>query len=109
MAAATLTCPKCDGSGSIPGYAHVAQGVCFCCGGSGVVRSTPARMRSAEQRQRAALLETLPAATRAGLSRSFRCGAPTAELGALLDGFYAGVVDGDTLAAALEQHEATAA
>ena len=29
------TCPKCGGTGYLPGYAHVEGGVCFLCGGSG--------------------------------------------------------------------------
>ena len=28
-------CPKCSGTGYIPGYEHVEGGVCFLCGGSG--------------------------------------------------------------------------
>lgn len=28
-------CPKCGGTGYIPGYEHVEGGVCFMCGGSG--------------------------------------------------------------------------
>ena len=29
-------CSKCSGKGYIPGYAHVMNGVCFKCGGTGV-------------------------------------------------------------------------
>lgn len=32
-----MQCPKCGGSGVIRAYAHVAAGVCFHCGGRGVV------------------------------------------------------------------------
>ena len=31
------TCPKCDGNKSIEAFGHIAGGLCFCCGGSGVV------------------------------------------------------------------------
>ena len=29
-------CPKCGGTGNIPCFSHVEDGVCFLCGGSGV-------------------------------------------------------------------------
>lgn len=32
-----MQCPKCDGSGYIECYAHVARGVCFSCNGRGWV------------------------------------------------------------------------
>lgn len=32
---ALATCPKCGGSGRIPSYLHVAEGLCFRCNGSG--------------------------------------------------------------------------
>jgi len=28
-------CPKCNGRGVLPGYHHIARGVCFRCGGTG--------------------------------------------------------------------------
>jgi uncharacterized phage protein len=31
------TCPRCQGTGHIDHYLHVAHGVCFKCGGSGKV------------------------------------------------------------------------
>lgn len=31
----SITCYRCDGKGHIPGFFHVAQGVCFLCKGSG--------------------------------------------------------------------------
>lgn len=29
-------CPKCGGTGYVPGYEHVEGGICFLCGGSGI-------------------------------------------------------------------------
>lgn len=34
----TMPCPRCDGKKTIEGFSHVANGVCFKCGGSGVVK-----------------------------------------------------------------------
>ncbi len=34
----TMTCPKCEGKKTIEGFSHVANGVCFRCAGSGVVK-----------------------------------------------------------------------
>lgn len=31
------TCGKCDGTGKIHEYGHIAQGICFECGGAGKV------------------------------------------------------------------------
>lgn len=31
-----IPCGKCNGSGKLPHYMHVLEGVCFCCRGSGV-------------------------------------------------------------------------
>ena len=33
----TVKCPKCDGVGSIGAFSHIANGVCFCCGGNKTV------------------------------------------------------------------------
>ena len=33
----TVKCGKCRGTGYIPGFAHVSEGVCFDCRGSGVL------------------------------------------------------------------------
>lgn len=33
----TMTCPRCDGTGKIPEFGHVASGVCFRCCGSGKI------------------------------------------------------------------------
>ena len=33
-----MICPKCAGYGFLPSYGHVAEGICFKCGGSGVVK-----------------------------------------------------------------------
>jgi len=33
----TVSCPKCDGSGHIQAFGHVANGVCFCCKGVGTI------------------------------------------------------------------------
>ena len=33
------TCPKCNGKGILNGFLHIKDGVCFCCGGSGKVKS----------------------------------------------------------------------
>lgn len=50
------TCPKCGGTGYIPGYAHVEGGVCFLCGGSGrygktiIVRTEEYARKLEEQR-----------------------------------------------------------
>lgn len=37
MAKEQVTCPKCDGVGSLSAFGHVANGVCFCCKGKKVV------------------------------------------------------------------------
>lgn len=37
MATDTTTCPKCDGTGYIAGFDHIADGVCFLCAGRGIV------------------------------------------------------------------------
>lgn len=37
---ATITCYRCNGRGHIPGFAHVAQGICFLCKGA---KTLPAR------------------------------------------------------------------
>ena len=33
-----IPCPKCDGSGRIGAFGHIANGVCFMCEGSGLVQ-----------------------------------------------------------------------
>ena len=33
----TATCPKCNGTGILSHYAHIASGVCFDCGGAGKI------------------------------------------------------------------------
>lgn len=35
----TAICGKCDGTGKLPHFSHVAQGTCFRCGGSGFAGS----------------------------------------------------------------------
>lgn len=35
---ATITCPFCNGTGHLPHFNHVQNGVCFACGGSGELR-----------------------------------------------------------------------
>lgn len=37
MSTETSSCTKCDGVGSIRGFEHIADGVCFACSGAGVV------------------------------------------------------------------------
>ena len=57
----TVTCPKCDGNKHINGFEHIAQGVCFCCGGSGVIQLSAEASRQAEEREaanRAAKIES---------------------------------------------------
>lgn len=34
----TITCPKCDGLGTIAAFGHYAQGVCFGCNGAGTLK-----------------------------------------------------------------------
>lgn len=33
----SVKCPKCYGTGNLPGFAHVANGVCFQCRGTGKI------------------------------------------------------------------------
>jgi len=57
----TVTCPKCDGSKHISGFEHIASGVCFCCGGSGLIQLSAEASRQAEEREaanRAAKIES---------------------------------------------------
>jgi DnaJ-class molecular chaperone len=37
----TYPCPRCDGKGHVPGMGHVANGVCFKCGGRGYLFGRP--------------------------------------------------------------------
>ena len=37
LVANLATCPRCGGSGYLPQYKHVEHGICFKCGGEGVV------------------------------------------------------------------------
>ncbi len=39
----TVPCHKCNGTGSIPGFAHVQHGVCFDCKGTGKLNSPKVR------------------------------------------------------------------
>jgi len=57
----TVTCPKCDGSKHISGFGHIASGVCFCCGGSGVIQLSAEAVIQAAEREaanRAAKIES---------------------------------------------------
>jgi hypothetical protein len=33
----TVTCNRCNGRGSVPGFSHIANGTCFACHGAGSV------------------------------------------------------------------------
>ena len=35
----TATCPKCNGTGHLTAFAHIANGDCFMCGGTGRVEA----------------------------------------------------------------------
>ena len=35
-----VTCPKCQGTGFVEGFAHVKNGVCFDCDGTGSIETT---------------------------------------------------------------------
>lgn len=36
----TKTCPRCNGKGYIGAFAHVESGLCFCCKGNKVIKTT---------------------------------------------------------------------
>ena len=36
----TATCPKCNGTGHLTAFAHIANGDCFMCGGTGRVEAS---------------------------------------------------------------------
>jgi len=40
----TIECPKCQGAGYIGAFAHIANGVCFCCDGNGTIEINRAAM-----------------------------------------------------------------
>lgn len=42
----TIECPKCNGKGEIAMYRGIAGGVCFSCGGSGVLTYKSAPKKS---------------------------------------------------------------
>lgn len=46
---AQIDCPRCGGTGHIPEYAMISDGVCFKCGGSGKVNAPKVRKPSAKQ------------------------------------------------------------
>lgn len=49
MKTETVKCPKCDGTGFIGHYAHIANGVCFTCQGSGTITrkiNAPSKMNA---------------------------------------------------------------
>ena len=37
----TYTCPRCDGKKVLKEYAHIAEGICFKCNGTGIVTRNP--------------------------------------------------------------------
>jgi hypothetical protein len=51
----SLTCAKCDGTGKILGFAHIADGVCFACGGTGRLAQDPKMTNAKWYRQRVSL------------------------------------------------------
>ncbi len=56
MATETVPCPKCDGAGYIGAFAHIANGVCFCCSGNKTIeidRSARIAALSADTRRKA--------------------------------------------------------
>ncbi len=38
----TVTCNRCNGRGSVPGFSHIANGTCFACHGAGRTTRRPA-------------------------------------------------------------------
>ena len=48
MKTEVLDCPKCRGDGFIPGFAHISEGICFQCKGSGKITYRPTSITFAE-------------------------------------------------------------
>ena len=45
-------CHRCGGSGRIDYFAHIDEGICFCCGGAGYFRKEDCRIYTPEEREK---------------------------------------------------------
>lgn len=65
----TMTCPKCQGTGDLPCFAGIANGVCFTCAGRGTVayRVSRAKVRPLTDYQ-AGIIETIKTADLSGMT-----------------------------------------
>lgn len=52
----TMTCPRCNGKGNITYYGHIQNGVCFKCGGTGLVKFVAERTPKPITNERAAYI-----------------------------------------------------
>lgn len=52
---ATCECPKCCGKKYIGGFEHIASGVCFMCGGAGLIAASRAVSKPAPKSEDAAI------------------------------------------------------
>ena len=64
------TCSRCDGKGKLWFWAHRANGVCYACGGSGVVACDPVTAKQALVSETCWSIEVLSNATDAVLTRN---------------------------------------